>query len=129
MTGTEVIESAFGSLQISSNTMLLTQRIKRIEATSDQLVGIGLVTNVPTHLVPIQIERLIQSKGEFNDTEPWPKVSTTGRNNAEMAFPDLTGNVFELSKTEAVQLVRMLEISEMHAQPAPCCSIYGFLPF
>jgi hypothetical protein len=36
-----------------------------------------------------------------------------------MAFPDLASNVFELSKTEAVQLVRMLEISEMHAQPAP----------
>jgi hypothetical protein len=36
-----------------------------------------------------------------------------------VAFPDLTSDIFELSKTEAVQLVRMLEISEMHAQPAP----------
>jgi hypothetical protein len=119
MAGAKVIESALAALQITSNTMLLTQRVEGIEATREQLVGIGLVPNVPTHFVSIEIEGLIQSNGEFNDTKSWSKVSPTRRNHAEVTFPDLTSDIFELSKTEAVQLVRMLEISEMHAQPAP----------
>jgi hypothetical protein len=77
MTGTEVIKSALRTLQITSYTPLLPERVKGIEATREQLVGIGLVPHVPTHFVPIEIEGLIQSNGEFNDTKPRSKVSTT----------------------------------------------------
>ena len=40
-----------------------------------------------------------------------------------MALPDLAGNRFELSRAQAVQLIRMTELAEMHAQPWRCSAI------
>ena len=77
MAGAEVIKSALRTLQITSNTALLPERVKGIEASGNQLVGIGLVPHVPTNFVPIEIKGLIQSNGEFNDTQTWSQVTTT----------------------------------------------------
>jgi hypothetical protein len=42
-----------------------------------------------------------------------------------MAFTDLTTDILKLSDAESVQLIRMLQISEMHAQPIAIHAIYG----
>ena len=69
MASSEMIETAFGALEISRNAVLLTQGVEVVETTSDQLVGIGLMPDVPDDPVSIQIESLIQGQSELNDTK------------------------------------------------------------
>ena len=49
VTCTEVVKTAFAALQITGNPSFLSQGIKIAVAASDQLVGIGLVADVPDH--------------------------------------------------------------------------------
>ena len=63
--------------------------------------------HIPDNFVSIQIKRLVQSKGEFNNTKTRPQMTTAGGDNFEMPLADLTGNILELRQAEAVQLIRM----------------------
>ena len=125
MTGTEMIETTLRPLEIAGHSVLLTERSEVVVPAGDQLVGIGLMAHIPDHTVVVEIEGLIQSKRELNNTEPRAEMATTGGHHLEMAFTDLTTDILKLSDAESVQLIRMLQISEMHAQPTAIHAIYG----
>ena len=125
MASSEMIETAFGALEVSRNAVLLTQGVEVVETTSDQLVGIGLMPDVPDDPVSIQIEGLIQGQGELNDTEARAEMATAGGHHLKVTIPNLTSDIFKFGHPETVQLIRMLQISEMHAQPTAIHAIYG----
>ena len=125
MASSEMIETAFGALEISRNAVLLTQGVEVVETTSDQLVGIGLMPDVPDDPVSIQIEGLIQGQGELNDTEARAEMATAGGHHLKVTIPNLTSDIFKFGHPETVQLIRMLQISEMHAPSTPVRAIYG----
>ena len=68
MASAKMIELALTTLQISSNSTLLTKRVKGVESTRDQFVWIGLVAYIPDDSIPIEIKRLVQSQSQFHDT-------------------------------------------------------------
>ena len=78
-----------------------------METSGDQFVGVGLMSHIPDHLVPVQIERLVERQGEFNNTKARSEMTTAGGHNLEMPLPDLAGNILKLGQAEAVQLIRM----------------------
>ena len=125
MTGTEMIETTLRPLEIAGHPVLLTERSEVVVPTGDQLVGISLVAHIPDHTVVIEIERLIESQCELHDAEPRAEMPTAGGHHLEVTFADLTSDIFQLSDAESMQLIRMLQISEMHAQPTAICAIYG----
>ena len=128
MTCSEMIKAAFTALEISGNTIFLTQGVEGPETPRNQFVGISLVAHIPNNPILIQIEGLVQSKGEFHYPETRAEMATTGGDHLQMALSDLTGNVLEFSDAETMQLIRMGQISEMHAEPTPIHAIYGVYP-
>ena len=128
MASSEMIKAAFTALEISGNTILLTQGVEGPETACDQFVGVSLVADIPNHPILVQIKGLIQRQGEFHHPETRAEMATTGGDHLQMALSDLTGNVLEFSDAETMQLIRMGQISEMHAQPAPIHAIYGVHP-
>ena len=120
-----MVERTFRALEVSSNAVLLAQRMEILVAAGDQLVRVGLMTHVPDDLVLVQIQGLVQSQGELHHPQTGAEMAATGGNHLQMAFPDLTCDVFELDQTEPVQFIRMGQISEMHAHAAPGSAIYG----
>ena len=125
MTRTEMIETTLGALEISGHSMLLAERPEVVVPAGDQLVGVGLMTHIPDHTIVVEIEGLIEGKRELNDTEPRAEMPTAGGHHLEVTFANLTSDVLKLSDAESVQLIRMLQISEMHAQPTAINAIYG----
>ena len=92
----------------------MSQGIKIAVAASDQLVGIGLVADVPDHTITIQIERLIQSQGELNHAQPWAEVIAAVGDHLEMTLSDLRRDFLKLACAEAMQLVGMRQIAQVH---------------
>jgi hypothetical protein len=113
----EVVEGALAALQITGDSVLLTQGMEIVVATRDQLVGISLMTHIPDHTVMVEIQGLIQGQGQLNDPETRAEVTSTGAHYLEMTLADLTSDRFELSEAQAVQLIRMSQLAEMHARP------------
>ena len=128
MAGSEMVERTLRTFEITGNTMLLAQRIKPVEPTGDQLVRVSLMTDIPDHTVVVEVKGLVQSQCQLNNPQARTKVSTTGRHHLQMPLTNLPSHILELSRAESVQLIRMLEISEMHALPTPIRAIYGNQP-
>ena len=96
MTSAEMIERAFATFEVASNTTLLSEGIEIGVATCDQFVGIGLVAHIPNHSVTIEIESLIERKCELNNTKAWAQVTTAVGHHFQVSLPDLGRDIFEL---------------------------------
>jgi hypothetical protein len=118
--GTEMIEATFATLQVTRHTVLLAERVEIVVAAGDQLVGIGLVAHIPHHAVVVEIEGLIQRQGELHHTQTGAQVAAAGTHHLQVAFTDLPGDPFELRHAQAVQLIRMRQLAEMHARGLDC---------
>jgi hypothetical protein len=129
MAGTEMVEVALRALEIPGDAVLLAQGVEVVETTGDQFVGVGLVPDVPNDPVPVEIKGLVQRQGELNDPETWSEMTTAGGHHLEVTIAYLTGDILKLGQPEAMQLVRMRQISEMHAPCAPVHAIYGVRSF
>ena len=116
---TKVIKPTLTALEITGDTILLTERVEIDVTTSDQLVGVSLVAHIPHHPVLIQIKGLVERQGELHDPKARPEVTTTGGNSFKMLFADLPGNGFQLRHTQPVQLIGMSQLAEMHPAAVP----------
>ena len=124
--GTEMIKGAFAALQIAGNPTLLAEGMKIVVAACDQLVGVGLVAHVPHNLVTVEVEGLVEGQGKFHNPQARAKVPSGGADDLQMPFADLAGNGLEFGNAEAMQLIRMSQLAEMHhgrgsdVQSRPC---------
>jgi hypothetical protein len=117
MAGPEMVKGALTALEIPSHPIFLAQGVEILVTTGEQLVGVGLVTHIPDHLVAIEIEGLVKGKREFHDPQAWAKVAAAGGDNLQMALPHLASDSFEFGRAQTVQLVWMAQLAEMHARP------------
>ena len=112
-----MVETAFAAFEIARDTTLLAQAVEILVPASQQFVGVGLVAHIPNHLVVVEIEGLVQGQGQLHNPQAWSQVAATGGHHLEMALTNLAGDGLELCSGEAVQLVRMAQLAEMHAGP------------
>jgi hypothetical protein len=125
MASTEMVEIAFGAFEVPRNPVLLAKGMEVVETTGDQLVGISLVPDIPDDPIPVKIEGLVQRQGELHNPQTRAEMATTGGDHLKMTLSNLTGDILKLRQLEAMQLIRMRQISEMHAPSAPGPAIYG----
>jgi hypothetical protein len=69
MRGAERIVFALGALGEAGETVALAQRADAIAASGQDLVRIGLMTDVPNQPVVRRIEDIMQRDGEFDHAE------------------------------------------------------------
>ena len=112
--GAEVVEAAFAALEITGHPTPLPQGVELAVATGDQLVGIGLVTDIPDHLVAVEVEGLIEGEGELHHPQARPEVTAAGGDHLEVLLTDLAGDRLEFRGTQTVQLIRVIQLAEVH---------------
>ena len=117
MAGAEVVEAALAALEIARHAALLAQGVELLVAARDQLVGVGLVAHVPHHLVAVEIEGLVEGKGELHHPQAGAEVTTAGAHHLEVTFADLTADRLQFGDAEPVQLIRVRQLAEMHHGP------------
>ena len=82
-------------------------------------MGIGLVTHIPHDAVVVEVEGLVEGKGELHHPQARAEVAAAGGHNLEMAFSDLARHRFQFGDGEAMQLVGMAQRAEMHSFRLP----------
>jgi len=76
--GAEVVEAALAALEVAGDAVLLAKRVETVPATGDQLVGVGLVPHIPDDTVTVEVEGLVERKGQFDHAEAGAEVAATG---------------------------------------------------
>ena len=110
-----MIKAALAALQIAGHPVFLAQGVKAVVSTGDQFVGIGLVTHIPNHLVPIQVQGLVEGQGEFHHPQSGSQVTAAGAHHLKVTLADLASDLLQFSGAEPVQLIGMTQLAEMHA--------------
>ena len=113
----EMVKTAFATLEVARHTTLLAEAVEILVTASQQFVGVGLVAHIPDHLVVVEVKGLIQGQGELHHPQAWSQVAAAGGHHLEVALAHLAGNGLEFCSAEAVQLIRMAQLAEMHAGP------------
>ena len=129
MASTEMVKIAFGAFEVPGNPVLLAKGMEVVETTGDQFMWIRLVPDIPDDPVPIQIQGLVERQGELHHPQARAEMAATGGDHLKMTLSNLTSDILKLRQLEAVQLIRMRQISEMHAPSAPGSAIYGVRSF
>jgi len=112
--GAEVVEAAFAALQITGHPVLLAEGMEAGVTAGDQFVGIGLVAHVPDHLVPVQVEGLVEGEGELHNPQARAEVAAAGGDHLQMFLADLAGDRLEFRGAQTVELVRVTQLAEVH---------------
>jgi hypothetical protein len=63
--------------------------VKRVFSAGDELVGIGLMSDIPYNAIFRSVEYTVQGKGQLDNPEAWSKMTTvfrTGLNNLGAKF-------------------------------------------
>ncbi|GDX71620.1 hypothetical protein LBMAG39_00530 [Cyanobium sp.] len=74
------------------------------------------MAHIPDHPIVVEVKGLIEGKRQFHHAQAWAQVAATGAHHLQMAFADLAGNALKLGGAQAVQLIRMRQLAEMHAR-------------
>ena len=79
----------FPALGESAHAAVLTQLIKTALAAAEQLVGIGLVSDIPDHLVLGEIEYPVHGYGQFDHAQIGGQMAAGPAGRLDQEPPDL----------------------------------------
>jgi hypothetical protein len=118
VSSTKVVEVAFATFQVTGHSTLLTKGMEVGVATRDQFVGISLMAYIPDHPIVIKVEGLVQGQGELHNPKTRAQVTSAVGYNFKMPLSNLPCHILKLSRGQAMQLIRMGQLAQLHARPA-----------
>ena len=106
VTHVENIMFAFGPLGKTADPVKLAQGRELLLATGQQLVRIGLMSDVPDNLIPRRGEHPMQCDRQFHYSEGAPEMPAVGRDGRNDPFAQLFCQLGELPLVEFFQIGR-----------------------
>ena len=100
MCGTERIVFALGALGETRQPAALAQRADAVAAAGEDLVRIGLVTDVPDEPITRRIEDIMQRHRQLDNTKTCAEVTAGDRDSVDRLPPQLVGKLAELALLE-----------------------------
>jgi hypothetical protein len=83
MSGPERVVFALRPLGEAGEPAALAQRPDARAPASQDLVRVGLVSDIPDQPVPWRIEHIVQGHGQFDHTQPRAQMAARHRNRAD----------------------------------------------
>jgi hypothetical protein len=105
----ERVVVALASLGEARQASALAQRADPVAASGQDLVGIGLVADVPNELVARRIEHIVERDRELDDTEARAKMAAGHRHCGNRLVPKLFGKLGELRLVEPPEFLRQAD--------------------
>ncbi len=105
MGGAERVVIAFGALGETGQSAAGAQRANAIAASGQDLVRIGLVTDVPDQAIARGVENIMQGRGQFDDAEAGAEMSARYRDGIDGLLTQFIGDLPNLFHIEPAQIV------------------------
>jgi hypothetical protein len=108
----EGIVFTFSATEETAQSPVLAQAVHGLSSPGQDLVGIGLVTDVPYQPVVRGIEDRVQGDGQFYRAQAGSQVTASGRNGFKQALAYLIGQLDQLRLIELTQIRRCVDLFE-----------------
>src|SRR5206468_3362399 len=92
--------------------LVLADRRQQVAPPREDLVRVGLVADVPEHLVLRRVEQRVQRDGELARAEVRPEVPADLAHRVDDVLADLLGHLHELLVGELVEVLRAVDAVE-----------------
>ena len=112
MTGAHDVVGGFRNRAEGRQAFVLPDRRQLVSTTGQDLVGVGLVANVPENLVPGRIENAVESHRDLAGAEIGPEVSPDLPDDLDDVGPDLVGELLELLIGQATKVFRSFDLGK-----------------
>ena len=89
---------------------VLADRGELLTAAGEHLVGIGLVADVPEHLVGGRIEQRVQRHGELAGAEVGAEVPADLADRVDDQLPYLLRDLLQLIVVQALEIGRLVDV-------------------
>jgi hypothetical protein len=86
--------------------------VELVAATGEDLVRVGLVADVPQHLVARRVDQRVDRRGDLAGAEVGPEVPADLADRVDDQLADLPGDDRELLDRESVQVLRLVYLVE-----------------
>jgi hypothetical protein len=90
-------------------TAVLADRVQLVAAAGQDLVGIGLVADVPEDLVARGVEEAVEGDGQLAGPEVGAEVAADLADRVDDQLADLLGELLELGIVEAVEVPGLVD--------------------
>jgi hypothetical protein len=91
---------------------MLSQGIKSIASSSEQLVGVCLVSHVPDDFVFGGIKNIEEGNGQFNNAQAGSKVASRSGHRFDNDLTDFPGQFGQFRPRELFQILRRIDLAE-----------------
>ena len=105
MRGAERVVFAFGALGEAGQAVAHPQRADAVAAAGEDLVGIGLMADVPDQAVPRRVEHVVQGDRELDDAEPGAEMAAGDRDRIDRLGAQLVRDLPKLALFEPAQVI------------------------
>src|SRR5665213_1097409 len=99
----ERVVFTLGALGETGKPVGLAQGANTVATSGEDLVGIGLMADIPNDLVVGRIEHIVQRHGEFDDAEPSAQMAARHRHRIDGFLPQLIGQLAQLPARKHAQ--------------------------
>ena len=108
----ERIVIALGPFGEAGQAAAGAQRADAVASAGQDLVRIGLVTDVPDQAVAGRVEHVVDGGGQFDDAETGPEVPTRNRHRVDGLLTQFVGDLPDLFHLEPAQIIRRSDLVE-----------------
>src|SRR6185437_6211262 len=105
----KTIVFAFRALGETRKAAALTDGANAVASSSQNLVRIGLMADVPNQLVIGCVEDVVKSDGQFDDTQTRAEMPAGQRNRADRLIAQFVCNLLEVPRIDTAQIRRTLD--------------------
>ncbi len=112
MRGAERVVFALGALGEAGQPAALAQRADAVAPAGQNLVGIGLMADVPDQTVVRRVEDVMQRDRKLDDAQPGAEMPARDRDGIDRLLPQFVGDLAQLAGLEAAQVARYFDLVE-----------------
>ena len=104
MAGAERVVFALGALAEARQAVRLTQRADAVAPAGQDLMRVGLVTDVPDQFVMRRVEDMVQRDGQLDHAKPRAEMAAGDSNRGDQLLPKLLGELLQLIVLQRAQI-------------------------
>ena len=93
-------------------TLVVPDRLQLVATAGQDLVGIGLMADVPKDLVPRRIQQRVQRDRDLAGAEVGAEVAADLPDRIDDVLADLLGDLLQLVLAEVVEILRLVDVGE-----------------
>ena len=93
-------------------TLVVADRLQLVATPGQDLVGIGLMADVPKDLVPWRVQQRVQRHRNLAGAEVGPEVAADLPDGIDDVFADLLSDLLELLLAQVVEILRLIDVGE-----------------